>query len=61
MERARELMRVHNFQPQPHVLALMLALADAELERVANYLDGYAGGHYMAQSCATAIRNMKEE
>jgi len=28
-----------------------------ERERCAAYLDGYAGGHYMAQSCAAAIRS----
>lgn len=26
------------------------------IEEAAAYLDGYAGGHYMAQSCAAAIR-----
>ena len=47
--------------------AIMLAMtgfaemiAAEERERIASYLDGYAGGHYMAQSCASAIRNMEQ-
>jgi len=31
------------------------------LEEAANYLDGYAGGHYMAKSCAEAIRQLKDQ
>ena len=31
------------------------------LEEAANYLDGYAGGHHMAQSCATALRSLIDQ
>jgi hypothetical protein len=31
---------------------------DAMKERLASYLDGYAGGHYMAKLCADAIRGI---
>lgn len=42
------------------MIAACLAFADAEAaamrERAADYLEGYAGGHHMAKSCAAAIR-----
>lgn len=42
------------------VLDFAIAFADAEAaamrERAADYLEGYAGGHHMAKSCAAAIR-----
>lgn len=35
----------------------LLALAERVLAEAADYLDGYGGGHYMAKSCATALRD----
>lgn len=39
-------------------IAAMLEFRRATLEEAAAYLDGYAGGHYMAQSCASVLRSL---
>lgn len=36
------------------------AMRNAVIEECAAYLDGYAGGHYMAKSCAAALRALTQ-
>lgn len=63
-ERADDMIRQCRRDPDSSdgaiIRVLMLALVREDRRLIADYLDGYAGGHYMAQSCAAAIRNMEQ-
>lgn len=58
-ERARAYLVKHDCPPGHRAIAAVVEAVADERQRCASYLDGYAGGHYMAQSCASAIRELR--